>query len=58
MWDLDLVQEICVSLTRVYFVVVKGAYKCEKKSVLELLVAERGLHGCGRGGTDNAWVRA
>jgi hypothetical protein len=57
MWDLTWCRGFVFPSHVFTFVVVKGAYKCEEKSALELLVAEKGLHGCGRSGTDNARVR-
>lgn len=58
MWDLTWCRGFVFPSHVFTFVVAKGAYKREEKSALELLVAERGLHGCGRSGTDSALVRA
>jgi hypothetical protein len=58
MWDLTWCRGFVFPLHVFTFVGVKGAYKREEKSALELMVAKGGLHGCGRNGTDNARLHA
>jgi len=58
MWDLTWCRGFVFPSHVFSFVVVKDAYKHEEKSALELLVAERGLYGCGPSGTESARVRA
>jgi hypothetical protein len=58
MWDLTWCRGFVFHSHVFTFVVVKVVYKREKKSALELLVVERGLHGCGRSDADIVRVRA
>jgi hypothetical protein len=57
MWDLTCCRGFVFPSHVFTFVVVKGVYKREEKSALLLLVAKRGLHGCGRSITDYDRVR-